>query len=175
MSRIRECCWASELNPIDRVHFRLTTMATETAGYIREPLPPYNASTYPAQRLFLSVKEKIRPAEKRSVEQLFDAIKECDKKNPDDIRNHILEKLKDVDAHDTLKNLTENIHQISSYFEKISVELGKLDEKNYRKKGEGSSEGETIEKFRPAWKQIHAVCFLIRFLSLFSWLLIEDV
>ncbi|KAF9526322.1 hypothetical protein CPB83DRAFT_858162 [Crepidotus variabilis] len=92
----------------------------------------------------------------KQLAQLADDMRRHEDQTSGDIQKRMVESIGNLDAAETLKDLTSNIHNINDSFVKISISLGILDDKCYRKKnGNGSNGGDVIEKFRPTWDHIH--------------------
>ena len=129
-----------------------------------EALPPYDFASHPALNLpFLNAKTANTQAANTDSDSVKKDVLKLVKKDPNGIQNRLLKSLKNMGADETLKDLTNSIHLINASFTNISIALGLLDEKNYRKKkADGSPGDEPIEKFRPDWDAIKDVrCFWV--------------
>ncbi|KAF9522382.1 hypothetical protein CPB83DRAFT_899697 [Crepidotus variabilis] len=114
------------------------------------PPPPYNAGLYPAFDLPGYTSKNPDSEEARVLVRLTNAIKEYGKFNPGDIQNRIAQSIKQVDAAETLDDLTNHIMAVNTSFEKVGRALGDLDREASRKKY-----GNANERFSPAWGDIH--------------------
>ncbi|KAF9526323.1 hypothetical protein CPB83DRAFT_858163 [Crepidotus variabilis] len=118
--------------------------------------PLYDKKSYPGLGLPSYSGVDRKPTElEADFHTLADVAKKHERNNPGDIHDRLVESLKQVNAEETLKNLTNHILELKVSFGKISVALGQVDDKNYRKKSDSSTNEERIEKFRPTWDKIH--------------------